>query len=64
MDKKTSFKNQLAKLVDLKSLVTIAIVTALVISFLKSGQTIDAGQFMTVVAMVLTYYFTRKKETE
>lgn len=54
-------KERLAKLIDLKSIITMAM-TAAFITLVMRGEV--PAQFMTMYTMVLTYYFTRKvKET-
>ncbi len=58
-------KKQLAKLIDLKSIITISMVTALVIGFFKDK--INASELIPLVTMILTFYFTRpnkNKESE
>ena len=51
-------KEKLAKLIDLKSIVTIIITIALVYGFI-SGK-INAEQFMTIATMIFTFYFASK----
>lgn len=53
-------KEKIAKLIDLKSILTIIITIGLVWGFVN--KIITAEQFMTIVAMTYTFYFTRPKE--
>lgn len=56
-------KNKIAKLIDLKSIITILITIALIYGFIvgKIGQ----EQFMTIATMIFTFYFAKKdKESE
>ena len=61
-------KERIAKLVDLKSIVTLLLVITLIFivvySLLTGKQLIDPMfiLFSNIVTMVLTYYFTRKKD--
>nr|DAH24329.1 MAG TPA: hypothetical protein [Caudoviricetes sp.] len=55
-------KEKLAKLIDLKSIVTIIMTIALVYGFIASK--IQADQFITLATMVFMFYFTKKKESE
>lgn len=54
-------KEKIAKLIDLKSIVTLAMTLALVIGF-TVGK-IQADQFITLVTMVFMFYF-QKKESD
>lgn len=54
-------KDKFAKLIDLKSIVTMAMTGALVFGF-ATGK-IQADQFITLVTMVFMFYF-QKKESE
>ena len=54
-------KEELAKLIDLKSIVTIIMTVALVYGFI-AGK-IQADQFITLATMVFMFYF-QKKESE
>lgn len=49
---------KIAKLIDLKSIVTLLITIALVIGFFKG--IINAEQFMTIATMIFTFYFASK----
>ena len=51
-------KEKLAKLIDLKSIVTIIITIALVYGFIVGK--INAEQFMTIATMIFTFYFASK----
>lgn len=56
---------KLAKLIDVKSLVTLALAAAFIILSLK--EIISADQFMTVFTVVISFYFgtqVGKKEAE
>ena len=55
-------KERIAKLIDLKSIVTIIMTIALVYGFIVNK--IQADQFITLVTMVFMFYFTKKKESE
>lgn len=54
-------KEKLAKLIDLKSIVTIIMTIALVYGFITNK--IQADQFITLATMVFMFYF-QKKESE
>lgn len=51
-------KEKLAKLIDLKTIVTLCMAIGLVVGFFINK--IDAKEFMTIVIMVFTYYFSRR----
>lgn len=51
-------KEKLAKLIDLKSIVTLLITITLVIGFIIGK--INAEQFMTIATMIFTFYFASK----
>ena len=51
-------RERIAKLIDLKSIVTILITMALIWGFAK--QIINAEQFMTIATMIFTFYFASK----
>lgn len=53
-------KERIAKLIDLKSIVTILITIALIYGFV-TGK-IEEEQFMTVAIMVFTFYFSKTKK--
>lgn len=55
-------KEKLAKLIDLKSIVTIIMTIALVYGFIVNK--IQADQFITLATMVFMFYFQKKKESE
>lgn len=55
-------KDKLAKLIDLKSIITIIMVVALVIGWFMGIVTSE--QFVPLVTMILTFYFAKKKEVE
>lgn len=52
------FKANLAKLVDLKTIVTLAITFGVVYGFVV--KIIDVKEFMMLAIMVYTFYFTKK----
>lgn len=52
-------KEKLAKLIDLKSIVTIIMTAALIYGFIASK--IQADQFITLVTMVFMFYFQKKE---
>ncbi|MBO6243159.1 MAG: hypothetical protein J6O41_01130 [Clostridia bacterium] len=51
-------KEKLAKLIDLKSIVTILITGALIYGFVVGK--IDKENFMTIATMIFTFYFASK----
>lgn len=51
-------KERIAKLIDLKSIITIIMVVALVFGWFKGRVTTD--QFVPLVTMILTFYFAKK----
>lgn len=51
---------RLAKLIDLKSLITLGLV-AEAIRLVDSGR-LDVKDFIPIVLMIITFYFNRKKE--
>ena len=51
-------KEKIAKLIDLKSIITIIMVVALVIGWYKNMVTSE--QFVPLVTMILTFYFAKK----
>lgn len=55
-------KEKLAKLIDLKSIITIAMVSSLIYGFVVDK--INANEFIPLVTMILTFYFSRKKEND
>ena len=54
-------KDKIAKLIDLKSIITILITGSLIYGFVVDK--INAEQFMTIATMIFTFYFA-KKESE
>lgn len=54
-------KERLAKLIDVKSIVTIGLTVVFIVLAIRG---VIPTEFMTVYTMVLTYYFTRKKGTD
>lgn len=53
-------KKQLVKLIDLKSIITIFMVSTLVIGFFK--EMINANELIPLVTMILTFYFTKQSK--
>lgn len=51
-------KEKLAKLMDLKTIVTLLMAIGLVVGFFINK--IESKEFMTIVIMVFTYYFSRR----
>ena len=51
-------KDKIAKLIDLKSIITILITIALIYGFIV--EKINAEQFMTIATMIFTFYFAKK----
>lgn len=55
-------KEKIAKLIDLKSIITILMVISLVVGFFLGK--IDASDLIPLVTMILTFYFTKTKKEE
>lgn len=53
-------KNKIAKLIDLKSIITILITGCLIYGFIVGK--INAEQFMTIATMIFTFYFAKKEK--
>jgi hypothetical protein len=51
-------KERIAKLIDLKSIITIIMIIALVVGWFQGRVTTD--QFVPLVTMILTFYFAKK----
>lgn len=51
-------KEKFAKLIDLKSIITIIMVIALVVGWF--GGRVTTEQFVPLVTMILTFYFAKK----
>jgi hypothetical protein len=51
-------KEKIAKLIDLKTLVTLGMTIGLLVGFFMDK--IEAKEFMTITVMVFTYYFSRR----
>lgn len=71
MEKNVTFKEQFAKLVDLKSIITLLLVATLVFlvvySTVNGNGTLDEKLFLlfsNIITMIVTYFFTKKKEEE
>jgi hypothetical protein len=60
------FKEKFAKLIDVKSIVTILLIATLVY-IVVSGRDINSDIFLlfsNATTMIITYFFTKKKEGE
>ena len=55
--KKKTFREQLAKLIDVKSIMTIIVM--IVFCFLAVKNKVDSKDFMIVVMAIITFYFTK-----
>ena len=55
-------KDKITKLIDLKSIVTIIMSTALVVGFFKGM--IPTDQFIPFATMVFMFYFTKKQNVD
>lgn len=55
-------KERIAKLIDLKSIVTLIMVIALVIGFFMNKVTPE--MFVPMVTMIMTFYFAKKDKEE
>lgn len=53
-------KNKIAKLIDLKSIITILITMCLIYGFVVGK--VNNEQFMTIATMIFTFYFAKKQE--
>ena len=53
-------KDKLTKLIDVKTIITI-LLTA-IFGYLTISGKISSDQFLPILTMILTYYFTRKKD--
>lgn len=62
--KEMEIKEKLAKLIDLKSIITLALVATLIILVVKYGNENLMTTFVGMLSMVLTYYFTRKNKED
>lgn len=58
------FKKNLAKLIDLKSIITLALVATLIVLVVKYGTENLITTFVGMLSMVITYYFTRKNKED
>lgn len=59
-------KEKIAKLIDLKSIITLTLIITLEILIIK-GTKIDNDIFLlfsNIITMVITYFFTKKKEND
>lgn len=59
-------KDKIAKLIDLKSIITLTLIITLEILIVK-GTKIDNDIFLlfsNIITMVITYFFTKKKEND
>ena len=55
-------KERIAKLIDLKSIVTMVVTGGLLYGFVVGK--IQEDQYITLATMVFMFYFTKKKESE
>ena len=55
-------KEKIAKLIDLKSIVTILMTIALIYGFVN--KMIEPDQFVQLATMIFMFYFTKKKDGE
>ena len=55
-------RERLAKLIDLKSIITLALASTLIYGFVVGK--IETKDFLIYVAMVFTYYFAKKDNKE
>lgn len=53
---------KIAKLIDLKSIITIIITITLTYGFIKNK--INAEQFMVIATMIFTFYFAKKDDNK
>jgi hypothetical protein len=53
-------KERFAKLIDLKSIITILMVIALIVGWFQGRVTTE--QFVPLVTMILTFYFAKSKK--
>lgn len=53
-------KNKIAKLIDLKSIITILITISLIYGFIVGK--VNNEQFMTIATMIFTFYFAKKND--
>lgn len=53
-------KERITKLIDLKSIITLALAITLIYGFCSNK--IDAKDFLVYVTMVFTFYFAKQKE--
>ena len=55
-------KERLTKLIDLKTIITLALTTTLIWGFIVNK--IDSKEFLVYVTMVLTFYFAKNEKKE
>lgn len=55
-------KEKIAKLIDLKSIVTLIVTIILSVGFMQGK--IKQDQYMMIATMVFTFYFSKKKESD
>lgn len=55
-------KERIAKLIDLRSIITLLMVIALIVGWFQGK--VPTEQFTPLVIMILTFYFAKKKEGE
>lgn len=54
--------NKIAKLIDLKSIITMSITACLIYGFITNK--VNNEQFMTIATMIFTFYFAKKDNKE
>lgn len=54
--------NEIKKLIDLKSIITLALTSALIWGFVVDK--VDGKEFLVYVTMVLTFYFAKKDSND
>lgn len=55
-------RKKIAKLIDLKSIITLIMVVTLVVLVIRTGKQELITLFCTTFGAVITYYFTREKK--
>ena len=55
-------KQKIAKLIDLKSIITILVTGCLIYGFIVGK--INSEQFMTIATMIFTFYFAKKENNK
>lgn len=55
-------KKRISKLIDLKSIISIIMVAAMVVGFF--GKMVSAEQFVPLVTMIVTFYFAKQDKPD